>query len=166
MQLAIGMVATPYLVSRETRDTLPRDIGAQIAREVARGESHLFYRFARTATYPPTDEGLDAFAKWVDSTPQNITISSVGRIDDTGDPAWLRRITASMVPGPNQIDFTAAMTYRGEMVLNISTDIAKLPPAKADKFVSGLMARLGARCEQTTTSEAATGGVVSGRPGA
>jgi hypothetical protein len=52
------------------------------------------------------------------------------------------------------------------MVLNISTDIAKLPPAKADRFVSGLMARLGARCEQTTTYEAATGSVVSGRPGA
>jgi hypothetical protein len=56
-----------------------------------------------------------------------------------------------MVPGPNQISFTAAMTYRGAMVLNVSTDIAKLPPAKADRFVRGLMKRLGARCEQTTT---------------
>ena len=151
MQLAIGMVATPYLVSEETRTTLPTAIADQIAREVARGESHLFYRFARTATYPPTDEGLATFAKWVDSTPQNITISSVGRMDDTGDPPWLRRITATMVPGPNQVSFTAAMTYRGEMVLMVSTDIAKLPPAKADRFVHGLMARLGARNEQTTT---------------
>lgn len=161
MQLAIGMVATPYLVSEATHDTLARDIGEQIAREVARGESHLFYRFARTATYPPTDEGLAAFAKWVDSTPQNVTISSVGRVDDTGDPPWLRRIAATMVPGPNQISFTAAMTYRGEMVLNVSTDIAKLPPAKADHFVRGLVTRLGARNEQTTTydpgPESATG---------
>jgi hypothetical protein len=151
MQLAIGMVATPYLVSEETHDALPGAIADQIAREVARGESHLFYRFARTATYPPTDEGLATFAKWVDSTPQNITISSVGRMDDTGDPPWLRRITATMVPGPNQVSFTAAMTYRGEMVLMVSTDIAKLPPAKADRFVHGLTTRLGARCEQTTT---------------
>ncbi|HUE08901.1 MAG TPA: hypothetical protein VMP41_15840 [Acidimicrobiales bacterium] len=155
MQLAIGMVATPYLVSETKRDTLPRDIADQIAREVARGESHLFYRFARTATYPPTDEGLATFAKWVDSTPQNITISSVGRIDDAGDPPWLRRIAATMVPGPNQISFTAAMTYRGEMVLMVSTDVAKLPPAKADRFVRGLMTRLGARCEQTTTYDPA-----------
>jgi len=145
------MVATPYLVSEETHDALPGAIADQIAREVARGESHLFYRFARTATYPPTDEGLAAFAKWVDSTPQNVTISSVGRMDDTGDPPWLRRITATMVPGPNQVSFTAAMTYRGEMVLMVSTDVAKLAPAKADRFVHGLMARLGARCEQTTT---------------
>ncbi len=151
MQLAIGMVATPYLVSGTTHDTLARNIGEQIAREVARGESHLFYRFARTTTYPPTDAGLATFAKWVDTTPQNITMSSLGRIDDTGDPMWLRRITPTMVPGPNQVSFTAATTYRGEMVLNVSTDSAKLPPATADRFVHGLMARLGARCEQTTT---------------
>jgi hypothetical protein len=151
MQLAIGMVATPYLVSEATRGTLARDVGEQIAREVARGESHLFYRFARTATYPPTDEGLARFAKWVDSTPQNVTISSVGRLDHAGDPPWLRRIGATMIPGPNQIAFTPAMTYRGELVFNVSTDIAKLPPAKADQFVRGLMTRLGARCEQTTT---------------
>ncbi len=151
MQLAIGMVCTPFLVSAATNDTLARDIGDQLAREVARGESHLFYRFARTATYPPTDDGLAAFAQWVDSTPQNITVSSVGRTDDTGDPPWLRRVTATMVPGANQISFTSATTYRGEMVLNVSTDTAKLPPAKADRFVEGLMTRLGARCEQTTT---------------
>jgi hypothetical protein len=151
MQLAIGMVCTPYLVSEATRDTLARTIGEQIGREVARGESHLFYRFARTATYPPTDDGLASFAKWVDSTPQNITVSSVGRIDDTGDPEWLRRITATMVPGPNQLSFTAATTYRGELVLNISTDPAKLSPAMADRYVDGLMTRLGALCEQTTT---------------
>jgi hypothetical protein len=151
MQLAIGMVATPYLVSAATKDTLARDIGEQIAREVARGESHLFYRFARTAAYPPTDEGLATFAKWVDSTPQNVTISSVGRMDHAGDPPWLRRITATMIPGPNQIAFAPAMTYRGEMVLMVSTDTAKLPPAKADRFIEGLMTRLGARCEQTTT---------------
>jgi Phthiocerol/phthiodiolone dimycocerosyl transferase C-terminus len=164
MQLAIGMVATPYLVTKGNTDTLARAIGEQIAREVARGESHLFYRFARTATYPPTDEGLAAFAKWVDSTPQNITISSVGRLDDTGDPPWLRRITATMVPGPNQISFTPALTYRGEMTLSVSTDIAKLPPGKADRFVSGLMTRLGARNEQTTTYEGTPAPTAAGAP--
>lgn len=87
----------------------------------------------------------------MDSTPQNVTISSVGRVDDTGDPPWLRRILATMVPGPNQISFTAAMTYRGEMVFNVSTDLAKLPPTKADRFVNGLTNRLGGRVEQTTT---------------
>ncbi len=151
MQLAIGLVCTPYLVSAATRDALARDIGDQIRREVERGESHLFYRFARTAGYPPTDDGLASFAQWVDSTPQNITVSSVGRTDDTGDPEWVHSITATMLPGPNQLSFTSVTTYRGEMVLHISTDVAKLSPDQADRYVEGLMARLGARCEQTTT---------------
>jgi hypothetical protein len=151
MQLAIGMLCTPYLVSAATSEALPRQIGEQIRREVDRGESHLFYRFARTATYPSTDEGLAAFTKWVDSTPQNVTVSSTGVQDDTGDPAWCRRISATMLPGPNQLAFTAVTTYRGEMVLNVSTDVAKLPPEVADRFVDGLVTRLGARCEQTTT---------------
>ena len=57
MQLAIGMVATPYLVSGATHDTLPRDIADQIAREVARGESHLFYRFAPHRDLPADGRG-------------------------------------------------------------------------------------------------------------
>jgi hypothetical protein len=151
MQLAIGLVCTPYLVSGETSDTLARDIGDQIRREVERGESHLFYRFARTAGYPPTDDGVASFRKWVDSTPQNVTVSSTGVQDDTGDPPWVHSITATMLPGPNQLSFTAVTTYRGEMILNVSTDVAKLAPALADRFVEGVMARLGARNAQTTT---------------
>ncbi|HEX4162794.1 MAG TPA: hypothetical protein VHZ05_09860 [Acidimicrobiales bacterium] len=166
MQLAIGMLCTPYLVSSSTSETLPRHIGEQIRREVERGESHLFYRFARTAAYPPTDEGLAAFTRWVDSTPQNVTVSSTGVQDDTGDPPWVRRISATMLPGPNQLAFAAVTTYRGEMVLNVSTDVAKLAPELADRFVDGLMERLGARCAQTTTYQAAAGNVVSGRTGA
>ena len=45
VMLAIGMLCTPYLVSEESGDTLAGDIGRQITREVARGESHLFNRF-------------------------------------------------------------------------------------------------------------------------
>jgi hypothetical protein len=151
MQLAIGLVCTPYLVSAETSDALARAIGDQIRREVERGESHLFYRFARTAGYPPTDDGVAAFMKWVDSTPQNVTLSSTGLQDDTGDPAWVHSITATMLPGPNQLSFTSVTTYRGEMILNVSTDIAKLPPALVDRMVEGVMARLGARNAQTST---------------
>jgi hypothetical protein len=82
--------------------------------------------------------------------------------DDTGDPAWCRRISATMLPGPNQLAFTAVTTYRGEMVLNVSTDVAKMSPELADRFVDELVTRLGARCEQTTTYSPEAGNVVSG----
>jgi hypothetical protein len=150
-QVAIGMLCTPYLVSEATRDTLGRTIGTQLQREVARGESHLFYRFARAGTYAPTEAGFAAFAKWVHSTPQNITVSSLGIIDDAGDPPWVRRLTTTMPAGLNQVAFVTSATYRGELMLNVSTDAAKLPEDVTDRFVAEIAARTGARIEQTTT---------------
>ncbi|HWF17467.1 MAG TPA: hypothetical protein VG244_14890 [Acidimicrobiales bacterium] len=150
-QVAIGMLCTPYLVSEATTDTLGRTIGEQIQREVARGESHLFYRFARAGTYPPTEAGFASFAKWVDSTPQNITVSSLGIIDDAGDPPWVRRLTTIMPAGSNQVSFITSATYRGELALNVSTDSAKLPADLSDRFVAEIEARTGARLEQTTS---------------
>ncbi|HSZ35486.1 MAG TPA: hypothetical protein VK773_00225 [Acidimicrobiales bacterium] len=149
--VAIGMLCTPYLVSASTQDSLGRTITDQIVREVERGESHLFYRFARVASYPPTEAGLESFGQWIDGSPQNITVSSLGRIDDEGDPPWLRRLSASMFPGSNQLCFTATTTYRGELVFNISTDAAKMSPETIDFFVAGIAARAGAQHEQTTT---------------
>jgi hypothetical protein len=149
-QIAIGMLCTPYMVSEATRDTLARTIGEQILREVGRGESHLFYRVARIGTYAPTEAGLAAFAKWVDATPQNITVSSLGIIDDAGAPPWLRRLTTTMPAGSNQLAFVTSATYRGELVINVSTDSAKLPEEVADRFVAEIAARTGSRLEQTT----------------
>jgi hypothetical protein len=111
-------------------------------------------------TFPPTDAGVEAFAKWVDSTPQNITCSSLGRIEDAGDPPWVRRFVTAMPAGPNQVSFVATATYRGELVLSVATDSAKLPPALTDRFVAEIAARTGARLEATTTFDPAVAQVV------
>ena len=145
VMLAIGMLCTPFLVSEETGDTLAGDIGRQITREVARGESHLFYRFARTGRFAPTDAGIESFRAWVAESPQNITLSNLGVVGDADDPPWVESLHALMVPGPNQLAFVCATTYRGRIVLNASTDVAKLPAALADRLVAGIGERLGAR---------------------
>jgi len=157
VQLAIGMLCTPYLVSEESRDTLAGEIGRQITREVARGESHLFYRFARTGTFPPTDAGIESFRAWVAETPQNVTLSNLGVVDDAGDPPWVISLSAVMVPGPNQVAFVCAATYRGRIVLHVSTDAAKLPAALADRLVSGFAERLGAQRVESSVAEQAVG---------
>ena len=162
VMLAIGMLCTPFVVSEESRDTLAGDIGRQVTREVARGESHLFYRFARTGTFAPTDAGIGSFRAWVAESPQNITLSNLGVVGDTEDPPWVESLHALMVPGPNQLAFVCATTYRGRIVLNVSTDAAKLPPAFADRLVAGIGERLGAR---RVESSVADGSVVSPWPG-
>ncbi len=120
--LAIGLLCTPYLVSDETTDTLARDIGEQITREVARGESHLFYRFARAGAFAASDAGIESFSTWVAATPQNIAVSNIGVIDDAGDPPWVRRVTFLLGPAANQVAFVSVTMYRGELVLNVITD--------------------------------------------
>jgi hypothetical protein len=73
------------------------------------------------------------------------------------DPAerysWVRRLSATVFPGPNHLSFTAT-TYRGELVHNVSSDAATLAAADADRFVEEIVARTGARHEQTTTYDA------------
>src|SRR6202034_3332582 len=44
---AVGLLCTPYLVHPTSNPDLGRQVSEQTDREVARGESHLFYRFAR-----------------------------------------------------------------------------------------------------------------------
>jgi len=160
VMLAIGMLCTPYLVSEESRDTLAGDIGRQITCEVARGESHLFYRFARTGTFPATDAGIESFRAWVAETPQNVTLSNLGVVADAGDPPWVISLSALMVPGPNQVAFVCATTYRGRIVLHVSTDAAKLPSALADRLVSGFAERLGARRVASSVAREAVGAAV------
>ena len=161
VMLAIGLLCTPYLVSEEGRDTLAGDIGRQITREVARGESHLFYRFARTGTFPATDAGIESFRAWVAETPQNVTLSNLGIVDDAGDPPWVTSLSALMVPGPNQVAFVCAATYRGRIVLHVATDAAKLPAALAERLVSGFAERLGARRVESSVAREASD---TGRP--
>ncbi len=157
VMLAIGMLCTPYLVSEANRDTLAGDIGRQITREVARGESHLFYRFARIGAYPATDAGIESFRTSVAESPQNVTLSNLGKVGDAGDPGWVASLSALMVPGPNQVAFACATTYRGRIVLHVSTDAAKLPSAFADRLVSGFAERLGAQHVESSVAEPAVG---------
>jgi hypothetical protein len=84
-------------------------------------------------------------------------LSTLGVVDDAEDPPWLISLSAIMVPGPNQVAFVCAATYRGRIVLHVSTDAAKLPPALADRLVSGFAARLGAQRVESSVADGSVG---------
>jgi len=67
----------------------------------------------------------------------------------------VQSLHALMVPGPNQLAFVCATTYRGRIVLNVSTDAAKRSPALADRLVAGIGERLGAHRVQSSGAAAA-----------
>jgi hypothetical protein len=159
VMLAIGMLCTPYQIHDEAGESmgaLARRVGEQVLREVDRGESHLFYRFARASSFAPDEAGFAAFAKWVDATPRNMTLSNLGALDAIEDPSWVRTITAVMGPGPNQVAFSSMTSYRGVLIVNVNTDVAKMPPEVAERLVAAYAGRLGARRVQTSYDEGAT----------
>jgi hypothetical protein len=144
VMVATGLLCTPYAVAGDTPQ-LARRISAQTQRELARGESHLFYRLARAGSYAATEAGLDAFASWLDSAPPNIGISNLGIVESEGDPAWVRTLGVSLSPSANQLAFVVLTTYRDLLTIVVATDDEKLSRPLADAFVAGLAHRVNAR---------------------
>ena len=141
VQMAAGVLCTPY----DTRaDNLAATISEQVRREVERGESHLFYRLVRPAAYGADAEGVEAFRRWMASVPQNVALSNIGVVADDGDPDWIEWLSISTSPAPNQVAFLIATTYRGHLVIDVTTDSAKLPAWAIERLVSGIAERLGA----------------------
>jgi hypothetical protein len=124
---------------------LARTITEQFRRELDRGESHLFFRFARIASFPATDEGMRSFADQIDHSPQNLMFTNVGAVDDPDDPPWIRLIFATIAPQANQIAVMTFFTYRGRYLISVSTDRSKLSDAAAEKLLAQLAARTGTR---------------------
>jgi hypothetical protein len=153
VMLAIGLLCTPYLVARDESTTLARAISEQTRREVARGESHLFYRFSRAGAYAATDEGLASFARSISASPQNVAVSNLGVVADRGDPPWVRSLSFALGPSPNQLAFVAATTYRGAALLQIVTDGARLAAGPAERLVREVEERTGARRVRPPTGD-------------
>ena len=126
--VAVGLLTTPYRVSAEADPDLGRQISEQTARELARGESHHFYKVIRASSFAASPEGMAQFAEWVASTPQNITISNVGVIDDTDDPGWVRSVGVLLGTSSNQVAFVVLTTYRKTLTFTSQTDRDKLSP--------------------------------------
>jgi hypothetical protein len=143
VQLAIGVLCTPYETGAREPD-LARRISEQIHREVDRGEGHLFYRIVRAAGYGADETGLEAFRKWMASVPQNVAVSNLGVVTENGDPSWVESISFALATSPNQVAFAAATTYRDRLVVDVTSDRAKLPPWAAERLVSGIAERIGA----------------------
>jgi hypothetical protein len=141
---AVGLLCTPYLVHPSSNPDLSLRVSEQTHREVTRGESHLFYRLARANAFAANDHGIDTFADWMATTPQNVGLSNIGVVDDTDDPVWVSSISVSLSTSSNQVAFVVVSTYRGRLVMNVVTDRAKLPDDLAERLVEGIEARTGA----------------------
>jgi len=145
--VAMGLLCTPYPVTADDHGALARRVTEQTHREVGRGESHLFYRFARAASFAADDDGFAAFAAMVEGAPKNLAVSNLGVVDAGGDPSWVHAVSPTLSPSPNQLAFVAATTYGDRLLLNVATDRSKLDDAAAASFLDRLAAAVGGEVE-------------------
>jgi hypothetical protein len=142
VMLAIGLLCTPYRLQVGENPSLAHHISQQTQRELTRGESHLFYRFARAGAFAPTEDGIAAFAASMTDAPANIAVSNLGVVNDEGDPSWVRSLSFALSTTSNQPAFVAATTYRDRLTVNIATDRSKMAPGLADQLTEGISRRL------------------------
>lgn len=139
--LAIGILSSPYRVRGGEDPELAPLVSRQTRAELARGQSHVFYRLARASGFAPTEDGVQSFSRWLAGTPQHVTLSNLGIAPHDEDPPWLASIHAVVPASSNQLAFIAADTYRGRLLIDVATDSARLPAEKREQFLSA-MARL------------------------
>ena len=83
--------------------------------------------------------------RWFATTPQNIGVSNLGVVDDAGDPAWGAQVSATLGASPNQVVFITVTTSREKLILNVTTDRARMPSDVLEQFLRGFGDRIGSR---------------------
>lgn len=124
---------------------LARDLSADLRRQIDRGDGHHFYRFVPPPErFPPTDEGVAAFAALVLQGPQGSLLSNIGRLP--APPAipglTIASVSFALCPMPYQALFTAVSTWDGAMTINVSHDPGRLAPEAFAAVVADLEALL------------------------
>jgi NRPS condensation-like uncharacterized protein len=130
--LFVSIISATFPVDAQTQVwPLAQDIVRQTRLQISRGEGHLFYNMFGLDGAPVLPERMAGFHKKLQSSLHNTMISNVGQVADIEDDPAVEAISFALCPMPYQALFTAASTYRGQLILNVGFDAAKLAPSDA-----------------------------------
>lgn len=133
--LYVTILASTYQVNgMQSFWDVAREVGADIKRQLDRGEGHLLYELIKPEAFPLNTEGMAAFAKNMLSTPQGSMISNIGVIDQVDVAGKVESISFVLCPMPYQIVFSAISTYGGKLIINMAYDEAKLSDENATQL--------------------------------
>jgi hypothetical protein len=137
--LYVTLLHSNYRVGADTSFwELARDIGADIKRQLARGDGHLLFTQIQPEAFPPTEEGIAAFSDLMLASPQSAMISNIGAVETVDGIPEVESISFTLCPVPYQVMFTAASTYRGRLILNLAYDAAKLRAEHAERWINSI----------------------------
>jgi NRPS condensation-like uncharacterized protein len=143
--LYVSIVSSTFSVNTKTGFwDLARDVITQTRLQLTRGEGHLFFNMFGLDGTPVMPARVAPFHQKVQASLPNTMVSNVGAIAPVIDDPAVTAISFALCPMPYQTLFTAASTYRGQLVLNIGYDAARLSDADAQTLAQGIKDRLNA----------------------
>jgi hypothetical protein len=113
---------------------LAREIGADLKRQLARGDGHLAYAAIALDKIGSSGPAFDAFAGDVARLPAGSNISNLGRIAPLGDCPEVMSISGALCALPKHLASLNVSSYRDQLFINMTFDAAKLAPALADRL--------------------------------
>lgn len=130
--LYVTILASTYQVNgMQSFWDVAREVGADIKRQLERGDGHLLYEHIKPEAFPLNEIGMAEFGKAMLSTPQGSMISNIGIVEPVDAAQKVESISFVLCPMPYQIVFSAISTYNGKLIINMAYDAAKLSPEKA-----------------------------------
>lgn len=138
-----SLISNTFQVSPDTDIwTLAQQVVGQTRVQIARGEGHLLYHLFGLNGAPVVPEHLAAFRKKSLASLPNTMVSNLGVIDTVIEDPAVEAISFALCPMPYQTLFTAASTYRNQLILNVGFDAARLPETQASLLVQDMVVRL------------------------
>ena len=117
---------------------LARDITDQTRRQIARGEGHLLFHLFGLDGTPVLPERLAPFRQKTLASLPNTMVSNLGAIAEVAQDPAVEAISFALCPMPYQTLFTAASSYRDQLLLNVGYDQARLSQANAELLTRGI----------------------------
>lgn len=130
--LFVSLISGSYLIDADTPLwTLARDVIVQTRLQITRGEGHLLFNMYGLDGSPVPPAFMEPFRKKALASLPNTMVSNVGAIASVPDDPAVQAISFALCPMPYQTLFTAASTYKGQLILNIGFDAARLTEENA-----------------------------------
>ncbi len=141
--LHVSIVSATYPVAAQTSLwELAGNITRQTRVQIERGEGHLFYHLYGLDGAPVLPDRLPEFSAKLRGSLHNTMVSNVGIVPELSHDPALQAISFALCPMPYQSLFTAASSYRGQLLLNIGFDAVHTPEPQALALVQAMLQAL------------------------
>ncbi len=136
--LFVSIVSATFSVTPDTEVwQLAREVTQQTRLQLDRGEGHLFFNMFGLDGTPVLPDRIAPFQKKLMASMPNTMVSNVGAVATVADDPAVESISFALCPMPYQTLFTAASSYKDQLILNVGFDAAKLTEENARILIQG-----------------------------